>query len=62
MESDSFSWCLYGFFAITKVQLMKAAEIFKDKAKGTEQMLYAIYGRVDGGDMRIHTQRETNGD
>jgi hypothetical protein len=40
---------------ITKVQLVKSAEIFKDKAKDPEQMLYAIYGRVDGRDMRIAT-------
>ena len=30
---------------ITKVQLVKAAEIFKDKAKDPEQQLYAIHGR-----------------
>ena len=41
--------------AITKVQLVKAAEIFKDKAKDPEQMLYAIYGHVEGRDMRIVT-------
>ena len=41
--------------AITNVQLVKAAEIFKDKAKDPEQMLYAIYGRVDGRDLRIAT-------
>jgi hypothetical protein len=40
---------------ITKVQLVKAAEIFKDKAKDPEQQLYAIHGRVDGRDMRIAT-------
>lgn len=40
---------------ITKVQLVKAVEIFKDKAKNPEQQLYAIHGRVDGRDMRIAT-------
>ena len=40
---------------ITKVQLVKAAEIFKEKAKDPEQMLYAIYGRVNGREMRIAT-------
>ena len=40
---------------ITKVQLVKASEIFKDKAKDPEQMLYAIYGRVEGREMRIAT-------
>lgn len=41
--------------AITKVQLVKARDIFKDKAKDPEQMLYAIYGRVDGREMRLAT-------
>jgi hypothetical protein len=41
--------------SITNVQLVKAAELFKDKAKDPEQMLYAIYGRVEGHDMRIAT-------
>jgi hypothetical protein len=40
---------------ITKVQLVKAAEIFKEKAKDPEQQLYAIHGRVDGREMRIAT-------
>ena len=40
---------------IAKVQLVKAAEIFKDKAKDPEQQLYAIYGRVDGVEMRLAT-------
>ena len=41
--------------AITNVQLVKAAEIFRDKAKDPEQMLYAIYGRLEGREMRIGT-------
>jgi len=40
---------------ITKVQLLKAAEIFKDKAKDPEQQLYAIHGRVNDREMRIAT-------
>lgn len=40
---------------ITKVQLVKAAEIFKDKAKDPEQQLYAIHGRVNELEMRIAT-------
>jgi hypothetical protein len=40
---------------ITKVQAVKAVEIFKDRAKDPEQQLYAIHGRVDGRDMRIAT-------
>jgi len=40
---------------ITKVQLVKAAEIFKDKAKDPEQQLYAIHGRVNDREMRIGT-------
>ena len=40
---------------ITKVQLVKAAEIFKDKAKDPEQELYAIHGRVNDREMRIAT-------
>ena len=40
---------------ITKVQLVKASEIFKDKAKDPEQSLYAIYGRVADREMRIAT-------
>lgn len=40
---------------ITKVQLVKASEIFKDKAKDPEQQLYAIHGRVNDHEMRIAT-------
>jgi hypothetical protein len=40
---------------ITKVQLMKTVEIFKDKAKDPEQELYAIHGRVNDREMRIAT-------
>ena len=40
---------------ITKVQLVKAAEIFKDKAKDPQQELYAIHGRVNDREMRIAT-------
>ena len=40
---------------ITKVQVAKAAEIFKEKAKDPEQQLYAIQGSIDGRDMRIAT-------
>jgi hypothetical protein len=40
---------------ITKVQLVKAAEIFRDKAKDPEQELYAIHGRVNDREMRIAT-------
>jgi len=40
---------------ITKVQLVKAVEIFKDKAKDPEQQLYAIHGRVADREMRIAT-------
>ena len=40
---------------ITKVQLVKAAEIFKDKAKDPGQQLYAIHGRVNDREMRIAT-------
>jgi UDP-2,3-diacylglucosamine pyrophosphatase LpxH len=47
---------------ITKVQLVKASEIFKDKAKDPEQQLYAIQGRVDGRDMRIATFTKPQGE
>jgi hypothetical protein len=40
---------------IMKIQLVKAAEIFKDKAKDPEQQLYAIHGRVNDREMRIAT-------
>jgi hypothetical protein len=40
---------------ITKVTLERAGDIFKAKAKDPEQMLYAIYGRVDGREMRLAT-------
>lgn len=40
---------------ITKVQLVKAVEIFKDKAKDPEQKLYAIHGRVNDREMRNAT-------
>ena len=46
---------------ITKVQLVKAAEIFKDKAKDPEQMLYAIYGRVKDRELRIGTFAKPQG-
>ena len=41
--------------AITNVKILKAAEIFKDKAKDPEQTLYAIYGRLEGRELRIAT-------
>ena len=40
---------------ITKIQLVKAAEIFKDKTKDPGQQLYAIHGRVNDREMRIAT-------
>ena len=40
---------------------LEIKEIFKDKAKDPEQMLYAIYGRVDGRDMRIATFAKPQG-
>jgi hypothetical protein len=40
---------------ITKVLLVKAAEIFQDKAKDPEQQLYAIHGHVNDREMRIAT-------
>jgi hypothetical protein len=40
---------------ITKVQLVKAVEIFKDKAKDPEQQIYTIHGRVNNREMRIAT-------
>jgi hypothetical protein len=38
---------------IMKVQLLKAVEIFKDKAKDPEQQLYAVQGLVNDHEMRI---------
>ena len=38
---------------ITKVQLVKAAEIFREKAKDPEQQLFAVHGRVNDREMRI---------
>jgi len=46
---------LKGKATITKVQLVKAAEIFKDKAKDPQQELYTIHGRVNDREMRIAT-------
>jgi hypothetical protein len=40
---------------ITKVQLVRAVEIFKDKAKDPEQELYTVHGRVNDREMRIAT-------
>jgi hypothetical protein len=40
---------------ITKVQVVKAVEIYKDRATDPEQQLYAIYGRVEGRELRIAT-------
>ena len=40
---------------ITKVQLVKAAEIFREKAKDPEQQLFAVHGRVNDREMRIAT-------
>ena len=47
---------------ITKVQLVKAAEIFRDKAKDPGQMLYAIHGRVNDREMRIATFAKPQGE
>ena len=47
---------------ITKVQLVKAAEIFRDKAKDPQQELYAIHGRVNDREMRIATFAKPQGD
>ena len=47
---------------ITKVQLVKAAEIFKDKAKDPEQALYSIHGRVNDREMRIATFTKPQGE
>jgi len=44
---------------ITKVQLVKAVDIFNDKDK--EQQLYAIYGRVTDRDLRIATFAKPQG-
>ena len=46
---------------ITKVQLVKAVDIFKDKAKDPEQQLYAIHGRVNDREMRIATFAKPQG-
>ena len=47
---------------ITKVQLVKASEIFKDKAKDPQQELYAVHGRVNDREMRIGTFAKPQGD
>jgi len=47
---------------ITKVQLVKAVDIFKDKAKDPEQQLYAIHGRVTDRELRIATFAKPQGD
>ena len=44
---------------ITKIQLVKAVDIFNDKDK--EQQLYAIYGRVTDRDLRIATFAKPQG-
>ena len=41
---------------------MKAADIFKDKAKDLEQQLYAIIGRVNDREMRIATFAKPQGE
>ena len=38
---------------ITQVQQVKAAEIFKNKAKDPDQLLYAVYARVEGREIRV---------
>jgi hypothetical protein len=53
---------LKGKATITKVQLVKAAEIFKEKAKDPEQQLYAIHGRVNDREMRIATFTKPQGE
>ena len=53
---------LKGKATITKVQLVKAVHIFKDKAKDPEQQLYAIYGRVSDREMRIATFAKPQGE
>ncbi len=47
---------------ITKVQQVKAVDIFKDKAKDPQQQLYATYGRVNGREMRIATFAKPQGE
>jgi len=47
---------------ITKVQLVKAVDVFKDKAKDPKQQLYAIHGRVNEREMRIATFAKPQGE
>jgi len=47
---------------ITKVQLVKAVDVFKDKAKDPKQQLYAIHGRVNEREMRNATFAKPHGE
>jgi hypothetical protein len=40
---------------ITKIELMKAREVYKKGAKDPEQLLYTIFGNVNGWEGRIGT-------
>ena len=41
--------------------MVKASELFREKAKNPEQELYAIHGRVDDSEMRITTFSKPQG-
>jgi len=40
---------------ITAIQEVKAGQIFGEKARDPAQLVYAIYAKIDGRDMRVAT-------
>lgn len=47
---------------ITKVQQVKAVEIFKEKAKDPAQPVYAVYARLEGRDIRVAVFNKPQGE
>ena len=47
---------------ITKIQQLKAVEIFKNKAKDPDQVLYAVNARVEGRDIRVAVFNKPQGE
>ena len=46
---------------ITKIEEVLAGEVFRDKARDSNQIIYAIYGRVDDREIRIATYSKPQG-
>jgi len=47
---------------ITKVQQVKAVELFKSKAKDPDQILYAVYAQVENREIRVAVFNKPQGE